>query len=178
MEGERQRSDVKKKTKNWFIIILLLIVIAVLGIVIYMLLHKKEEAVDRSASEGLIVDEEDVPEESPTFTTDMNMGWSFPSGGRVSTDAYIGNSEYNEHDVYFEIYLEDEEQTLLYSSPVLPVGTHIKKLKLDKSLPDGTYPAECTFHLLDDDDPDKEISKVSFSVILVFGDGKANQEHQ
>lgn len=160
----------KKKTKNWIVIFLLLIVIIALGIVIYMLLHKEEETIDRNASEGLIVDETE-PEEDPTFTTDMNMGWTFPSGGRTSSDAYIANSKYNKNDVYFEVYLDDEEQTLLYSSPILPVGKKLKELKLDKSLPDGRYSAMCTFHLLDNGDPDKEVSKVSFGVTLLFGKG-------
>lgn len=177
MEEEKSKTDGEKKRRNWIVIILLLIVIAALGFVIYMLLHKEEEPLDRNASEGLIVDEADEPEEDPTFTTDMNMGWSFPSGGRTSTDAYIANSEYNKHDVYFEVYLDDEDQTLLYSSPVLPVGKKLQELKLDKSLPDGTYSAMCTFHLLDNDDPDKEISKVSFGVTMIFGNAEANKEH-
>ncbi len=165
---EEEKDVVKsKKGNNKVIVILLLIVIAVLAIIIYMLLHKKEEPENRNASEGLIVDET-VPDDDVTFTTDMNMTWTFPSGKRTSVDALIGNSDLNKHEVYFEVYLDDEEQTLLYSSPVIPIGKQLDKLKLDKVLPDGIYPALCTFHLLDKKNPDEEVGKVSFNVTLIF----------
>lgn len=167
-EKNPQGSVEKKKKGNRIMIIVLLAVIVVLGVIIYLLLHKEEEPVNRTASEGLIVDEEDAGGDDATFTTDMNMSWLFPSGKKTSVDAVIGNSEFNKHEVYFEVYLDDEEQTLLYSSPVIPIGKRLKKLKLDKSLPDGVYPALCTFHLLDNGDPDKEVSKVSFNVTLTF----------
>lgn len=167
---EEKKPEKKKKIINKIIVLLLIVVIAVLGVIIYKLLHKEEEPLNRTASEGLIVGDAEEEGEAGTFTTDMNMIWMFPSGKRTSVNAQIGNSEFNEHDVYFEVYLDDEDQTLLYSSPVLPVGKRLKKLKLDKVLEDGEHEALCTFHLLDDKDPDKELSKVSFNVTLIFSD--------
>lgn len=163
----------KKKTANIIIVLLLLVVIVILGIIVYMLLHKEPE--DRRASEGLVVDQTAEEDFDPTFTTDMNMIWVFPSGKRTSTNAQIGNSVDNEYPVYFEIFLDNEEQTLLYSSPVLPVGKQLKKLKLDKTLSDGEHSAICTFHILKDEESEKEISKVSFRVTLIFMDDSASQ---
>lgn len=163
----------KKLNKNKVVIgliILLLVIIIGLGIAVYMLLHKPEEPKpDRTVSEGLVVDG-DVNEKASNarFTTDMNMIWTFPSGSAVSNNAVIGNSASNEYECYFEVYLDDEEQTLLYSSPVLPVGKRLDELKLDRVLPDGTYDAVCTYHILDDEDPDMELGTVSFSVSLMF----------
>lgn len=102
------------------------------------------------------------------FTTDMNMIWTFPSGSDTSNNAIIGNSSSNLYECYFEVYLDDEEQTLLYSSPVLPTGKRLDKLKLNQVLPDGSYDAICTYHILDDEDPDIELGNVSFSVSLMF----------
>ncbi len=117
----------------------------------------------------MIVDENyDKKAAEARFTTDMNMVWTFPSGSAVSTNAQIGNSSANMYECYFEVYLDDEDQTLLYSSPVLPVGKSISKLQLDQVLPDGSYDAICTFHLLDDENPDKELGTVSFQVSLMF----------
>ena len=65
------------------------------------------------------------------------------------------------------MFLDDEEQTLLYSSPVLPVGKRIDKLELNQVLPDGSYDALCTYHVLDDEDPGKELGTVSFAVSLM-----------
>lgn len=163
---EISKKNKKKKAINAVVVILLLAVIIILGIIIYKLLHKEPE--DRKASEGLVVDQTADEDYDPTFTTDMNMVWAFPSGKRTSTTAQIGNSVDNVCPVYFEVFLDDDEQTLLYSSPVLPVGKRLKKLKLDKALPDGEHSALCTFHLLKDEETEEEISKVSFKVTLVF----------
>ncbi len=152
------------------VIIVLLIVIGGLGVVIYNLMNKPAEIqkTERAVSEGLIVDENyDRKASEARFTTDMNMIWTFPSGSDVSNNAHIGNSSANLYECYFEIYLNDEEQTILYSSPVLPVGKSIDKLKLNQVLPDGSYDATCTYHLLDDEDPDKELGTVSFAVSLM-----------
>ena len=66
------------------------------------------------------------------------------------------------------MYLDDGEQTLLYSSLVLPVGKRLEELKLNQVLEDGTYDAVCTYHILDDEDPDVELGTVSFAVSLMF----------
>lgn len=167
MEEEKKTgTSKKKKIVITVMVVVLLAVIAALGFIIYKLLHKEPE--DRGVSEGLVTKEEER-KEGAMFTTDMNMDWYFPSGGRTSSNADIRNSEYNDHPVFFEIYLNDEEQTLLYSSPVIPVGQRLKKLKLDKTLPDGMYTALCTYHLLKNDDLDEEVSRVSFEVTLIFG---------
>lgn len=172
MATEQKVND-KSKMKIIVIVLtfLLLIVTGVLGGVIYKLINKTAEPVraDRDISEGLVVDSNTNSKASEaTFTTDMNMIWTFPSGSAVSSNAIIGNSASNLYDCYFEIYLEDDEQTLLYSSPVLPVGKQLEQLKLNRVLPDGAYDALCIYHILDDEDPDKELGTVGFSVSLMF----------
>lgn len=165
----------EKKSKKKILIIIafivLMIVIAMLGIVIYQLMNKEEAEprTERAVSEGLVVgDSVDRKVSEARFTTDMNMIWTFPSGSDTSNNAQIGNSASNRYECYFEVYLDNEEQTLLYSSPVLPVGKRIETLKLNQGLPDGTYEAICTYHLLDDEDPERELGTVSFAVSLIF----------
>lgn len=162
----------KKKVIVISAIIVMLIIITSLGVVIYTLLQKPKEqktTVNRAVSEGLVVDDNiDRKASEARFTTDMNMIWTFPSGSAVSNNAQIGNSASNIYECYFEVYLDDEEQTLLYSSPVLPVGKRLEELKLEQVLPDGTYDAICTYHILDDEDPEKELGTVSFAVSLMF----------
>ena len=53
-------------------------------------------------------------------------------------------------------------------SPVLPVGKRLDELKLNQVLPDGSYDALCTYHILDDEDPEVELGTVSFNVELLF----------
>lgn len=161
----------KKAEKNkskWKIVIiaLLILVIIGMGIAIYLLLNKPEPK--RDISEGLVVDGNiDEKASNARFTTDMNMIWTFPSGSTISNNAEIGNSASNMYECYFEVYLDDEAQTLLYSSPVLPVGKKLDKLELNQVLPDGSYDAVCTYHILDDEDPEKELGTVSFAVSLM-----------
>lgn len=154
------------------LVTVLVVVIGVLGVIIFQLMNRPEETTrqDRRISEGLAVGQEESNSKASDarFTTDMNMVWTFPSGSPISNNAVIGNSASNVYECYFEVYLNDEEQTLLYSSPVLPVGTRLDQLELDQALPDGDYEAICTFHLLDDEDPEKELSTVSFAVSLMF----------
>lgn len=168
MEEDKKKASKKKKIMTIVIVLLLLIVIAILGFIIYKLLHKEPE--DRGATEGLVSIEEKAEDDASTFTTDMNMIWYFPSGERTSINAKIGNSIENTHPVFFQLYLNDEEQTLLYDSSIIPVGQRLKELKLDKALPDGRHNAVCTFHIMSNDDPNEELSRVSFNVELVFGE--------
>lgn len=163
MEQEKKS---KKKTLHILLMVMLLAIIVVLGIIIYKLLNKEEEPVTRLPSEELVVDEPEEAVNSGVFTTDMNMVWTFPKGKLVSKDAVVGNSSINVYDAYFDLYLEDEKETLLYSSPIIPVGKRLGKLKLDKGLPTGEYEALCTFHLVDDDE--KEVDNVTFYVTLIF----------
>lgn len=173
MEEEKKREIGKKrKILTRIGIVILVLVIAALAAIIYWLLNKEEEPEKRLPSEGLVVDPEDANEAAPMFTTDMNMVWTFSSGNRTSNDAVIGNSADNTCDVYFEVYLDDDDETLLYSSPILPIGKRLDKLKLDKALPDGVHEAHCTFHLLDQEDHDRELSTVTFDVTLIFMPGE------
>lgn len=153
-------------------ILILLLTICALGAVIYTLVNRQPEEPGRpkrAVSAGLVVDNNiDQKAADARFTTDMNMIWTFPSGSAVSNNAIIGNSASNLYDCYFEVYLDDEDQTLLYSSPILPRGKRLDQLKLDQILPDGTYDAVCTYHIIDDEDPDRELGTVSFAVSLMF----------
>ena len=166
----------QKKSKKKLLIIItfvvLIAVIGILGVVIYRLATKKPEEAqkpERVVSEGLVVGGSTNRKASEArFTTDMNMTWTFPSGSDTSNNAIIGNSVSNLYECYFEVYLNDEEQTLLYSSPILPVGKRLDKLKLNQVLPDGSYDAICTYHILDDEDPEIELGTVSFTVSLMF----------
>lgn len=172
ISNQKTSNNAAKKSSKLIIIIsiVFVLVVSAMGAVIYSLLNKDSAPAERMASEGLVVNGNlNKKASEATFTTHMNTTWTFPKGQRVSDNAVIGNSEDNEYEIFFEVFLEDEQQTLLYSSPVLPIGKELDKLELDKALPTGEYPAMCTYHLIDDEDPTKEVSKVNFNVTLIFG---------
>lgn len=172
--GEGDGKGNKDNKKLLAITMVLLVVIGIMGVVIYQLMNRKGETTTlndgRVPAMGLVMNDEiDEKVRSATFTTDMNMIWTFPSGSRVSDNAIIGNSEYNAYEVYFDLFLDGEERTLIYTSPLIPVGVRMDKLELDEVLPDGYYDAICTFHLMDDEDDTRELSKVSLNVTLMVG---------
>jgi type II secretory pathway pseudopilin PulG len=174
----------KKKSSNGLIIVVIVLLVIILlvlvGVVAFLLGRDKgrsEESENRrqvQSSVRTIQDENDaanvvqqMKEEVAEgyFECKMSMAWTFPDGESESPDAYIANSENNSHPIIFDIYLTDTEE-LLYSSPVLPVGSDIKNLKLDKALPAGTYNATVMYSLIEDETSQKVISSAGFIVTI------------
>ena len=81
---EKENKGSKKKVIIAMAVILLLAVIGVMGAVIYKLMNKKEAPRERAVSAGLVVDGSEIDQKAADarFTTDMNMIWTFPSGGQ------------------------------------------------------------------------------------------------
>ncbi len=176
-EEKYQQKGGNNKTRL-IIIICLVLVIVLLGIVIALLLKKNDQAAQPAAEEkrDVIVNEDNVDEivdrmmsgsSTPTnYEVTMNSTWNFPSGSEASSDAYVENSTSNQNDVYFELELSGTGEKL-YESPVIPVGNHLDKIKLDKDLEAGTYDCIMTYHLLDGDQ--NTVGTVKMAVTVIIG---------
>jgi hypothetical protein len=79
----------------------------------------------------------------------MNSDWRFADGDSASENAYVENVPENTNDVYFDVQLADTGETI-YESPVIPRGSHLNQIKLDKHLEQGTYDAVLIYHLIDE----------------------------
>ena len=181
-------SGKKNKTAIIVIIILAVVVIALVGVVAFLLGRGSKE--DGGAQTGVpeerpsrevasrsvrtVVDEksaEDIMNQmreevaEGMFECQMSMEWTFEDGKSESKDAYVANSKNNTHPIYFDIYLGDTEE-LIYSSPVLPVGTDLKDIKLDKELKAGEYKATVMYTLLKDVDSQEEVSSAGFVITI------------
>lgn len=95
------------------------------------------------------------------YEVTMNSNWTFPNGEAASTNAYVENKTTNTNDVYFDLSLENTEE-IIYSSPIIPVGSHLDGIKLDTALDAGDYDCVCTYYLVDKDQ--NPLSHVSVSV--------------
>ena len=134
----------------------IIFLIAVVG-VIFWFLSKKE--VDTESVNVVITPDnveeviENIPEEQKTpvgsYEVNMNNKWTFTDGTSASEDAYVGNSENNRNTVYFTISPENSDE-ILYTSPYIPVGSHVDNIVLEKDLDAGIYNTVLRFHLLDD----------------------------
>jgi hypothetical protein len=97
------------------------------------------------------------------FTTHMNTTWTFPDGKSASTDAVMGNSSSNNYPFWFEVKLDN---AVIFESSLLPVGSQVKEIVLNKDLPAGTYPAVVSVHMTDENGEPVE-SNMGFNITLV-----------
>lgn len=169
MSNEGTTNNKKKGGK--IALVICIILIALLCIVIYFLLHKDDEK-----KRDVVVNEDNMEEilsdmlegvAPGTYQVTMNSTWHFENGTASSNNAYVENAEANKNPVYFDIARSDTNETI-YESDIIPVGSHLKNITLDKELPDGSYDCVMTYHLLDDDDND--ISTVKVGLKIVVGD--------
>jgi len=167
--------------KNIIIIISAFVVIAILaGVIIYLLLSRKDAPGPASAPEDdkreVLVTEEKVEEVAQQleqqeyvpqgdYTVTQNYEWHFPKGDEPSTDAHVENLPENTNDVYFDLFLADNDETPIYQSPVIPLGAVLEGFKLDTKLDAGTYDCIIVYHLVDENQ--KSISTVRMTVKVI-----------
>lgn len=182
MEDKQSRTSQETqvtKQKKAFVMIgiaVFLVIVALVGIIIYLLSRPSEQEPERpqSSSEprAVVVTEDNVaeilaqanePVKGAYYNCQMNVEWNFTDSTQPSYNAYVANSTINECTVYFDVNLQ-EDGTLVYSSPYIPVGEKLKEIILTENLDAGDYPAVVTYHLVDDDY--EELSTVSVTVTL------------
>ncbi len=118
--------------------------------------------VEQEVTEDIMAEMADKVAEG-MFECKMTTTWTFEDSDSVSPNAYVANVESNLHTIYFDVY-EDGTEELLYSSPLLPVGTEFQSIKLEKKLPAGEYTAVVMYTLVDENY--EEVSKVGFTVTI------------
>jgi hypothetical protein len=96
----------------------------------------------------------------------MTTTWNFSTGDAVSDDAYVRNAPENTNDVYFDVVLEEDENQVLYKSPVIPRGEELEGIKLDTKLSKGTYPAVVIYNLVDDQQKTISTLRVGINIIV------------
>ena len=152
------------------------IIAALVGVIIYLLQPRNTEP-EKELRNVVITPEnvESVLNEiiekkesvAPGFyTVTMNTTWHFKAGDEVSYDAVVENDVKNTNDVYFDIVLEGDEDTVLYKSPVIPRGGKLKEIALDETLVAGTYNCIVIYHLIDDEQNTLSTLRVTLRIIV------------
>lgn len=159
----------KKKKGGQIVLIVCIVIIVALSILIYFLLHKDDEpkrdvVVNEENVDKILTNLEDGPSAS-TYQVVMNSTWNFKDGTASSDNAYVENSEENKNPVYFEVTRSDTDETIL-ESPIIPIGSHMEKISLQKKLSAGTYDCVMTYHLLDDDEETVSTVRVALTIIV------------
>lgn len=157
---------------NRKIMIISLGVIAVLLIVIVVLITRKPEEEEKR---NVVVTKDNVEEvvddmlnqkyiEPGYYSTQMSTVWNFTTGDAVSEDAYVVNDEDNTNDVYFDVFLADDESTPILKSPVIPRGGELRNIALDQPLDAGTHDCVMVYHLVDEEQNTVSTLRVGFTI--------------
>ena len=118
--------------------------------------------VDESNADDIMSELSEKVEEG-MFECKMSTSWTFEDAASASPNSYVANVESNRHAIIFDVY-EEETNELLYSSQILPVGSEIQGIKLDKELPAGDYNAVVMYTLLNE--AYEEVSTVGFRITI------------
>lgn len=100
------------------------------------------------------------------YTVAMTSGWHFENSDSASYDAYVKNKPENSHDVYFDLFLEDDKENPIYQSPVISLGAEIDNITLTRELPKGEYRCLMIYHLVDENQETVDTVQVVQTVII------------
>lgn len=152
--------------------LVLIVTIVVAAVFIYKSMQKPVETTNNNGN--LVVDESNLSDieeqlkssvQDSMFELNMNTIWTFPDAKSASSDAVVANSPANHYDISFEILLGEEEE-VIFTSTVIPVGNQIKEIILDKELAPGTYDAVCNYHLWKKDGSENSTFGVNVKLII------------
>ncbi len=120
--------------------------------------------VDQENADDIMADMSDKVAEG-MFECKMTTTWTFENAGAESPNAYVANVESNRNTIFFDVY-DNATNELLYSSPMLPVGTEITGIKLEKELHAGDHDATVMYTLVDENY--QEVSKAGFNITITI----------
>ena len=169
-----------KEGKNGKIVIIAgaVIIIALLGIIMFMLASgkgdkeepkKRNVVVNESNAESVaaqMIEEGQEFVEPGYYTVSMDTDWHFSKGDAVSDDAWVDNLMENTNDVYFDVFLAENEEEAIYQSPVIPRGSYLEQIALDKPLEKGTYDCVIVYHLVDEEQETVSTLRVAFTITV------------
>lgn len=158
--------------KGKIVICAICIIALLVGIFLYFNLSKKEDG-----KRNVVVNEDNVEvvmeqmaEEDYVkpgyYTVNMDTDWHFSKGNTVSDDARVDNLAENTNDVYFDVFLLDDESEAIYKSPVIPRGGYLEKIVLDKPLEKGIYDCVMVYHLVDEEQETISTLRVAFIITV------------
>lgn len=175
MGNQKEDEDRKDRKKAVAILIFLMVcIIVVLVAVIITLMNRKPEIRERDDSvlergfvnDSNLSDMEDALQKQADdgmFECMMSTYWTFPDAESKAPNSYVENVENNHRTFYFDL-VDPETDEVYYSSPLVPVGSSIKGIKLDKGLPVGEHEMLVKYVMVDDDY--QEVSSVGFMITV------------
>lgn len=162
MSGQSDNTNSTKSNSKMliFVVIGIAAIIVLLAVILILVLGGKEQE-QPEEKRAVVVTEEKAEEvaqemiqeeyiEPGYYNVVMTTEWNFKNGESESDDSYVENVTENTNDVYFDIFLAEDEDNAIYNSPVIPRGAKLENIKLDTPLKAGSYKCVMIYHLVDD----------------------------
>lgn len=127
---------------------------------------KRNVVVNQDNAKDMLKEMEETKHVRPgNYEAKMNSTWHFADGASASSDAYVENVRSNTNDVYFDVMLADTGEVIL-ESPIIPIGSYMKDITLDKDLDAGTYDCVLVYHLVDQDQNTVGTLRMAITIII------------
>lgn len=177
-EGSSSKGTNKIKLLILIMVVCFILLAAAIGALAYHMGNKKgaDDNIEPQKREVLVTKDnvneivEQMEQSSQkvapgSYEVAMSTVWHFADGKAASTDSYVENSTANTNDVYFDIILKDSEEKI-YSSPVIPVGSSMSEITLDKEMEAGSYDCVMVYSLLDGSQNVLSTVRVAFTIVI------------
>ena len=187
-ENLKDKTQQGKKKAGLFVVGGLAVIIIILLVVVIVLLTRNSEEVSEEPENSTVATSEE-PRRSVVLTEDtaddaldemlqgnyvepgyysvsMSTTWHFATGDSISEDAYVENLAENTNDVFFDVFLADNEEEAIYQSPILPRGSELNDIALDTVLSAGTYDCIMIYHLVDEEQNTLSTLRIAFTIII------------
>lgn len=161
------------KVNTVLLVALIVIIIALIFVIVYFFMNPRIQTVPETAPQrDVLITPENVSEriaeleshnDDSSYTTSMNIDWTFTDGASVSKNAYVENDVSNSRPVYFDVILSSSGETV-YSSPIIPIGSTLRNIRLNKELSKGDHRAVVVYHLIDENN--RDVSTISVAITL------------
>ena len=182
MKEEKKENQGQEKTPRMLLTLCAVIIVLLLVVVILLLKGHGDTGSDLEettmpSKRNVVINEENAEEMAVeilnreeamvpgTYEVTMNSTWNFQDGTSISDNAYVENSTANTNSVYFDLQLDDTGN-IIYESPVIPVGSYLKDIKLDTDLDAGTYECTLTYHLVDEEQNTLATLRMAVTVVV------------
>lgn len=157
-----------------FIGIGIVLIIVLLAIIAFLIFTRKQSD---EPKRNVVVNQENAEEIAGEmisqeyvapgyYSASMTTTWHFETGDAISEDAFVANVEGNTNDVYFDVFLEGQEEEAIFQSPVIPRGGELEHISLDKTLDAGTYNCVLIYHLVDEEQNTVSTLRVGLTIII------------
>lgn len=157
--------------------VLIVVLVAALVVMAGKLQSSRANTAQEPERRNVVVNEQNVQEviddmlqeeyvEPGYYAASMSTIWHFANGNATSSDAYVANDASNTNDVYFDLVLADDEDTVILASPVIPLGGRLDNISLDTPLNAGTYSCIMIYHLVDENQETLSTLRVGVTIIV------------